>query len=272
MVSEKITSVKNEGIKDVLALRERRKRDAASLTLIDGIREFEAALEAGVAVQKVYLCPELIERKGASALEAKISKHNIQILETSKAVFEKISFGDRVEGILAVIKQPRRTLQDLKLGRNPLLVIVESVEKPGNLGAVLRTCDAAGVDGLIVCDGRTDVYNPNVIRASLGAVFMVPVVAGENQQVLDFLKSRQIRVIGTFPDSKKSYLKADYSVPTAILLGSEQEGLSPFWQKNADDKVQIEMSGKVNSLNVSTTAAIIAYEAVRQRQAGLNIN
>ena len=120
MVFEKITSVKNEGIKDVLALRERKGRDVANLTLIDGIREFETALEAGVAVQKVYLCPELIERKGASALEAKIFKHNIQILETSKAVFEKISFGDRAEGIVAVIKQPRRTLQDLKLGRNPL--------------------------------------------------------------------------------------------------------------------------------------------------------
>ena len=266
MAFEKIISVKNEGIKDVLSLRERKRRDADGLTLIDGIREFEAALDAGVVIEKVYLCPELIERKGASTLEAKISKHKIQILETSRVVFEKISFGDRVEGIVAVARPPRRALQDLKLGRNPLLVIVESVEKPGNLGAILRTCDAAGVDGLIVCDGRTDVYNPNAIRASLGAVFTVPVVACENQQALDFLRSRQIMVIGTFPDSRKSYLKADYSVPTAILLGSEQEGLSPFWQKNADDHVQITMSGKVNSLNVSISAAIMIYEAVRQRK------
>jgi RNA methyltransferase, TrmH family len=172
-----------------------------------------------------------------------------------------------LEGIVALARQPDLGLKNLKLGQNSLLVIVEGVEKPGNLGAILRTCDAAGVDGLIVCDGRTDVYNPNVIRASLGAVFTVPVVACENQQALDFLRSHQIRVIGTFPDSKKSYLKADYSVPAAILLGSEQEGLSPFWRENADDQVLITMSGKVNSLNVSISAAIVIYEALRQRMA-----
>lgn len=264
MAFEKITSAKNEGIKDVLGLRERKNRDAQGLTLIDGIREFETAIAAGVVIEKVYLCPELVERK-AKALEARIIQLKIPALEASRPVFEKIAFGDRVEGIVAVARQPQKTVQGFRLGRNPLLVVVEGIEKPGNLGAILRTCDAAGVDGLIVCDGRTDVYNPNVIRASLGAVFTVPVAAGENQTVLDFLKSQKIKIAGTFPDSKKSYLAGDYSGPSAILLGSEQEGLSGFWQKNADQKIQIPMSGKVNSLNVSTSAAIVIYEAVRQR-------
>lgn len=266
MASEKIVSFKNEGIKEVLGLRERKARDASGLTVIDGIREAEAALQAGVTIEKVYLCPEVLARKEASAFSAKLLKHNIHVLETSRPVLEKISFGERLEGIVAVVRQPDSNLDNLKLGKNPLLVIAEAVEKPGNLGAILRTCDAAGVNGLIVCDGRTDVYNPNVIRASLGAVFTVPVVSCSSRQALDFLKERKIHAVGTFPDAKVTYDKNDYSKASAIVLGSEQEGLSAFWHDNTDIKVTIPMSGRVNSLNVSATAAIVIYEAMRQRR------
>ncbi len=258
--------MKNEGIREVLALRDRKAREAGKLTVIDGNKEIQAALEAGVKFQTLYICEELIERKSASWFLARFAKMDVNILAASRPVFEKIAFGERLEGMVAVAHQPRLRLNDLKLRSPSLLVLVEGVEKPGNLGAILRTCDAAGADGLIVCEGRTDVYNPNVIRASLGAVFTVPVVSCDNQQALDFLKANKINVLGTFPDAPGSYVKNDFTKATAVVLGSEQEGLSAFWSKNADVKVSIPMSGQVNSLNVSTTAAIIAYEALRQRQ------
>lgn len=266
MASEKIVSFKNEGIKEVLVLRDRKARDASGSTVIDGIREVEAALQAGIPFQKVYLCPELFERKEAAALAVRLFKQKVSVLETSKPVFEKIAFGERLEGIVAIVRQPDVSLNNFKPAENPLLVIAEGVEKPGNLGAILRTCDAAGVDGLIVCDGRTDVYNPNVIRASLGAVFTVPVASCTNEQAFDFLKARKIQTVGTFPDAKSSYHENDYSKASAIILGSEQEGLSAFWRDHTDVKVTIPMSGSVNSLNVSATAAIVIYEAIRQRK------
>ena len=266
MAVEKITSLKNEGIREVISLRDRKARELNRLTVIDGIKEIEAALGAGVKFRTLYICAELIERRSASWFLARFSKLNVEILETSRPVFEKIAFGERMEGMVAVAHQPRLRLNDLKLRANALLVLVEGVEKPGNLGAILRTCDAAGVDGLIVCEGRTDVYNPNVIRASLGAVFTVPVVTCSNQEALDFCKANKVQILGTFPDAAVSYAKNDYARSTAFVLGSEQEGLSSFWSRNADVKVSIPMTGQVNSLNVSTTAAVILYEAVRQRK------
>ena len=265
MEFEKITSVKNVGINEALALRERKARDAAGLTIIDGIREVEAALQAGIVIQKIYMCPELMERKQVSALLTKISKLKIQILETSRPVFEKIAFGERLEGMIALARQPHRSLDDLALGPNPLLIVVEGVEKPGNLGAILRTCDAAGVDGLVVCDGRTDVYNPNVIRASLGAVFSVKTLQSSNEALLSFLKKNNISICAASPQAALPYTKVDFKKPTAVIVGSEHEGLNPFWLRHADGAMKIPMFGKVDSLNLSATAAVVIYEVLRQR-------
>jgi TrmH family RNA methyltransferase len=266
MPFEKITSVKNEGIKQLQTLRDRKGRDASGLSLVDGFRELELALAAGVTVKSVYLCLKLMDSNITARLEKDIRNKAQALFEVTEQVFEKISFGDRSDGIVAVIETPKLQLSRIKFSQHPLLVIVEGVEKPGNLGAILRTCDAAGVDGLIVCDGRTDVYNPNVIRASLGAVFTVGVVVCTNQEALEYLRKNKIKVAATLPDAVQSYWKADYTAPTAILLGSEQSGLSDFWHNNADQKIMVPMAGRVNSLNVSITAAVMIYEVLRQRK------
>ena len=267
MAFEKITSVKNEGIKKLLELRDRKGRDASGLTLIDGVREIKAALKANVSLQKIYVCPEILSSQEYDGLIGDAVKRNVEILETAKIVSEKIAFGDRNEGAVAVAKPDGRKFSDIRLGKNPLIVVVEQVEKPGNLGAILRTCDAAGVDAVLVCDAKTDIYNPNVIRSSLGAVFTVTVATGSNKNAQQFLKKNKITVAGTFPDASVPYDRHDYKKPSAIVLGSEQAGLSDFWHENSDVKIQIPMHGQVNSLNVSATAAIVIYEAVRQRNA-----
>lgn len=266
MPLERIVSLKNESIKKVAALRERKARDHEGLTIIDGVREFQMAVQAGVEVVEFYFCPPLMDKSDPQALMRLMSASNTRMVEVSSGIFEKINFGDRAEGITAVIRQPQKKLNDFKINKAPLLVIVEAVEKPGNLGAILRTCDAAGVDGLIVCDGRTDVYNPNVIRASLGAVFTVPVVVARNQDALNYLKDNGIKTAGTFPDARISFWQADFKSKSAVLLGSEQDGLSEFWREHADEQIQVPMQGAVNSLNVSITAALVIYEAMRQRK------
>ena len=265
MVFEKITSVKNEGIKKVLELRDRRGRDATGLTLIDGMREISAAIQANSVIEKIYLCPELLEAEALDALVRYGRERNVEILETTDVVFAKMAFGDRHEGVIVVAKPEVQTFAGLRLGKNPLLVVVEQVEKPGNLGAILRTCDAAGVDAVLVCDAKTDIYNPNVIRSSLGAVFTVKVATGSNSEAQQFLKANKIKIVGTFPQDAEPYAHFDFKGPSAVVLGSEQAGLSKFWQEHSDVKIQIPMRGQVNSLNVSATAAIVIYEAVRQR-------
>lgn len=266
MTSEKIISLKNENIKEVSALRDRKARDKRGLTVIDDVRELRMAINAGIEVREFYFCPALIEEDVLSSLMGVLSKKKIRTIEVSKSVLEKISFGDRIEGIVSVVRTPKRGLNDIQLGSSALLVVLEAVEKPGNLGAVLRTCDAAGADGLIVCDGGTDVYNPNVIRSSQGAVFTVPVVVADNKEALDYLRKHRIRSVGTFPGAKSSLWKADLKSSIAVVLGSEHSGLSEFWHKNADERIQVPMQGEVNSLNVSITAALALYEAMRQRE------
>jgi TrmH family RNA methyltransferase len=182
-------------------------------------------------------------------------------------VFEKISYRDNPDGWLAVFPTPRRTLADIRLGERPLIVVAESVEKPGNLGAMLRTADAAGVDAFLVSDPRADLYGPNVVRASRGTVFSVRVASGSSEEVFDFLKQHGIRVLAATPSATKPYTSEDLRGPVAIAVGTEDEGLTGFWLGRADSKVLIPMSGKVNSLNVSIATALIVYEAVRQRSA-----
>jgi RNA methyltransferase, TrmH family len=261
-----ITSLENPHIKGVVRLKDRAARDETGLTVIDGLREVSRAFEAGATFKEIYLCRELFEKYGKKSFLAKIEAKEIPIFEVTKEIFHKIAFGDRREGIVGICQPALKTLMEIPIKEGSLFVVVEDVEKPGNLGAILRSCDGAGVDALIVSDPRTDIYNPNVIRASVASVFSVPVVQAINEEVFPFLRERGVRIVATSPDGEKIYANANLKGSVAIVVGSEQKGLSSFWMTHADVKVRIPMHGKSDSLNVSITTAIIVYEAVRQRE------
>ncbi len=258
-----ITSTQNQLIKETAALREHKARNKTGLTLIDGQRELERALQAGIELVRVFYCPKLI---GGSLNLKSLEAGGTQCIEVADHVFAKLAYGQRVEGVIGVARVPPQQMGELKLSANPLIVVVESIEKPGNLGAILRTCDGAGVEALLISDLKTDIYNPNVIRASVGTVFTVPAAAGTNEEIAAFLKAKGIKTLGAFPDAKDVYTRADLKGPVAVVLGTEDEGLSPFWQRHCNLKVKIPMAGQSDSLNVSVSAAIIIYEALRQRR------
>ena len=262
MTSKKITSLTNARVKHVVALRDRKTREAQGLTIVEGRREIARALEAGVPVKELYICRELLESEQIGNIVAPRGKN---VYETTKEVFAKISYGDRSDGVLAVCAPLRLSFKDFSPKASSLFVVVEGVEKPGNLGAILRTCDGAGVDGVIVCDGKTDMTNPNVIRASLGTSFSVKVVVSSNEQALAFLKSKNIQICAALPQAKTLYTKAKLTNALAIVVGSEQSGLTKFWSSSADLKVNIPMRGRADSLNVSASTAILLYEIIRQR-------
>ncbi|MEW6400895.1 MAG: RNA methyltransferase [Chloroflexota bacterium] len=256
-----ITSLQNPRVKHIVKLREdKRQRQQDGLMLVEGYDEIALAAAAGHKPQTLLTAPEIAARRvDISAAET---------ITVNRAVFEKMSYRDNPDGWLAVFPIPNTSLGDLNLSENPLVIVAESVEKPGNLGAILRTADAAHVDALLVCDPRVDVWNPNVVRASRGAVFAVPTVEAESSDALAFLRSRKMRVLAATPSAEALYTSVDLTQPVAIAVGTEDEGLTDFWMSNADLKVKIPMLGKVNSLNVSIATALITYEAIRQRNAG----
>jgi TrmH family RNA methyltransferase len=222
----------------------------------------ELALASGLHPQEIYFCEALAAGRPAAVLDRNPAS-------VTRAVFEKMSQRENPDGWLAVFPIPRRTFESLHLSPVPFLVLAESVEKPGNLGAILRTADAAGVDGLLVCDPRVDLYNPNVVRASRGTLFTVSAVETSNSEALAWLRANRIQVLASTPRADTVYTAVDLRQPVCIALGTEDEGLTDFWLENADLKVKIPMAGRVNSLNVSTSTAIILYEVVRQRRSSL---
>lgn len=267
MPRDKITSLANPHVKELVRLRTARQRKSSGLTIVDGPREVLRALESGIKFQEFYVCPELFgSGEEEKQLETKLSGVKVPVYEVTKPVFAKIAYGDREEGVLGICQTPRRSLADFQLGADPLVVVIERVEKPGNLGAILRTCDAAGVDGVFVCDSKTDLYNPNVIRASVGTIFTVNTVVCSSDEALRFLKNQRVKVYAASPQAQTVYIQMDLTGAVAFVLGGEQEGLSDFWEKNADARVKIPMHGRADSLNVSTSAAILIYEALRQRE------
>jgi RNA methyltransferase, TrmH family len=253
-----ITSPQNPRVKHIVRLREeKRQRREDGLMLVEGYDEIQLALSAGHTPRTLFSAPELIARQ--------IDGIDTENLTVSRAVFEKMSYRERPDGWLAVFPIPHTSLHDLEVRPSPLIVIAESVEKPGNLGAILRTADAAHVDALLVCDPRVDPWNPNVVRASRGALFSVPLVECDSASALAWLNGRGIRVLAATPSAEFTYSDVDLRQPVAIAVGTEDEGLSEFWMSSADLQVRIPMGGRVNSLNVSVSAALILYEAVRQR-------
>ncbi len=254
-----ITSLQNDRIKHLVKLRDdKRQRQRDGLMLVEGRDEIELALAAGFVPTTVITCPELTD--------SDFRPQTSDLLTVTVPVFEKISYRENPDGWLAVFPTPTKSLSDLQLGDTPLIIVAESVEKPGNLGAMLRTADAAGVTALLVCDPRADLYGPNVVRASRGTIFTVSTASGSSQEVFEFLKQHETRILAATPSATQPYTSEDLRGRVAIAVGTEDEGLTDFWLEHADARLLIPMSGKVNSLNVSIATALIVYEALRQRQ------
>ena len=253
-----ITSLQNPKIKHLVKLREnKRQRQQDGLMLVEGVDELTLALSSGLKPDALFNAPEI----DSTSLD--VSSYTITTV--TRAVFEKISYRDTPDGWLGIFPVPHKTLDDIQLGKFPFIILAESVEKPGNLGAILRTADAAHVDAVIVCDRRVDIWNPNVVRASRGALFTVPTVEADNESVLAWLHTNKMRVLAATPSADVNYTEVDLREPVAIAVGTEDEGLTDFWMSKADLRVKIPMLGKVNSLNVSIATALITYEVVRQR-------
>jgi RNA methyltransferase, TrmH family len=259
-----ITSLQNPRIKRAIRLRDARARRRLGWMLIDGIREIHRAWEAGVELVEVY-CFGTEGQSEANALLERLAEARVSVLQVTGPVFQKLAFGQRSAGFVAVAKVPDLTLDRLVLPEEAVVAVLEGVEKPGNLGAVLRSADAAGVAAVIVADGGTDLYNPNAIRASLGAIFTVPVAAATGQQVLGWLRRQGFSVYAAWVDGVEDYSQVAYRGRSAFVLGSEAHGLSELWRGDGMTRVRIPMCGVVDSLNVSATAAVLFYEALHQK-------
>jgi TrmH family RNA methyltransferase len=260
-----ITSPANPRVKAAVALRERRERTRRGLTLVDGAREVRRALDAGIDVVEAFVCDPLLTGADAAAALAALRTQTAPVHRVSRTVFSTLAFGDRAEGLVLVVRVPSLALDDLALPANPLVVVLEGVEKPGNVGAVLRSADGAGADAVIAASPRTDLINPNVIRASAGTVFNVPLAAGSTDEVLAWLRTHAIPILATRVEGARSYTTVDLRGPVAIAMGAEDAGLSDAWHGDGIEAITLPMLGIADSLNVAATAAIVLYEARRQR-------
>ncbi len=260
-----ITSLQNPRVKNVVKLRKRSHRDEAGLLLIEGYRELKRALENNLHPHELFYCPALFQGGNEPELVDRCRGAGAQLFECDEPVFRKMAYRDRPEGLLATGPQIQWTLEDLPDADRPLILVAEHIEKPGNLGTILRSADAAGVHAVIVCDRCTDINNPNVVRASIGTLFALPVIEASSEDVIHTLKERNIRVIAATPHADRNHTEADYTGGTAILVGAEQYGLSEHWMNAADVRIRIPMLGQCDSLNVAAAATILLYEAVRQR-------
>ena len=260
-----ITSAQNPKIKRLLQLQQKSsERRKAGLFVVEGIREVERCLEKGYEIDTIFYLNKPMAENISKIIE---KNKGIKLFEVSPTIYEKIAYRGSTEGVIAEVKTKDKTLNDLNLSENPLVVVLESVEKPGNLGAILRSADAAGADALIVCDPLTDLYNPNLIRNSTGAIFSVPCVACTSEECIKYLKENNIQILTAQLQDSELYYDTDMKRGTAIVMGTEATGLTDIWRKAADAHIRIPMLGITDSLNVSVSAAILLYEAVRQREA-----
>ncbi|MBQ9644949.1 MAG: RNA methyltransferase [Prevotella sp.] len=257
---EQITSLQNPKVKRLVALQQKSgERRREGLFVVEGRQELQHCISAGFEVDTVFYCPELPGGEAPGTMAARC-------FAVTREVYERVAYRGTTEGVIAEVRTRTLTLQDLRLPERPLIVVLESVEKPGNLGAVLRSADASGVDAVVVCDPLTDLYNPNLIRSSVGAAFTVPCVACSSAECIAFLKERGIQILTAQLQDSTLYYDTDMTRATAIVMGTEHDGLTPQWRQAADAHIRIPMLGRVDSLNVSVSAAILMFEAVRQRQ------
>ena len=248
-----ITSKTNPQVKNLVKLRNAKERKEQNKIIIEGYREISRAVTCGFQIDTLYICPEIAD-KGKD-----IPSKNVE--EVSLDVFDKIAYREGSDGLLALAVPKYAELNSFKPGKDPLIIVLETVEKPGNLGAVMRTADAAGVDAVIIADPRTDIFNPNAIRASIGCIFSVPLFACTSEKCIQWL-----RLYCTYLKASIDYLEADFRKGSAIVMGTEATGISDIWVQEADQNIIIPMNGIADSLNVSVTTAIVTFEAVRQRR------
>lgn len=271
-----ITSAQNQKIKETVALIEKSKeRRQQKLFVVEGVREIEACIRNGYSIRSVFFNSQIIGADKIESIFCNGVQHQPsgaatlpQFFSLSPAAYSKIAYRENTEGMVAVVEEKRLSLEDIKFGRKwaqPLVLVIESVEKPGNLGALLRTADACGIDAVLVCDPLTDLYNPNLIRSSLGGIFTNQVVACSNSQALEWLRNNNINIFTAQLQDSSWYYQTDMAAPTAIVMGTESTGLTQFWREASNAKIKIPMLGELDSLNVSVSAAVLCYEAVRQR-------
>ena len=258
----KVTSSQNPRLKAARRLKDRRERDRTGLFVIEGYRELSRA--KNIELVTLFISPTLFLGSNEQALIKSFG--NIEIIELTADLFQKLSFRDRPDGLFAIAKQPSLSMDTLQLSDNPFLLVAEAIEKPGNLGSILRSCDAAGVDACIVADRCTDIYNPNVVRASVGTLFTVPTYEMSGDDILIWLQRHKIAIVATTPDATDEFTKADLTGPVAITVGTEQLGLSKPWLDAATIKVRIPMMGTADSLNVASATTLALYEVLRQRR------
>ena len=274
IIPEIISSLQNPRIKQIVKWRDRADRDSDQVVLIEGYRALLRALAGGYPVQEVYICPELFQGDNEEALLERLQQQGARIYQVSAPAFCKMAYRDRPEGLLGIGAQRHRTLQELPVPDKPgFFLVTEQIEKPGNLGTIMRSADAVQVDGLILCDSRTDLFNPNVVRASTGNLFTLPIAEAGSAEAIAWLKASGVQIYVASPHVDELYTEIDMTVPLALVVGAEQFGLSKSWLDAADRKLRLPMLGEADSLNVATATALLLYECVRQRlAAGLIID
>ena len=257
-----ITSIQNPFIKSLLQLQEKAKaRKQSGTFLIEGQREIELAIQGDYQLETILFLPDLINLTQINT----ITKQQIPLIEINREVYQKLAYRDTTEGILAVARTKSMHLQDLKLSDNPLILIAEAPEKPGNIGALLRTADAANLDAVIIANPKSDLYNPNIVRSSVGGLFTNQIATGTTEEIIKFLEANKINSFSATLQNSTSYHTQDFSKPTAIVVGTEATGLSQEWRDKATQNINIPMQGAIDSMNVSVAAAILIFEAKRQR-------
>ena len=264
--SQIISSTQNAKVKQVMLLQQKSaERRRQGRFIVEGARELVHCMEAGYVAVSIFYCRDILSAyEGAADILALVRR--VESYEVTPKVYERLAYRGSTEGVVAVMKAKTLTLNDLQLSASPLVMVLERVEKPGNLGAVLRSADAAAADAVIVCDPLTDLYNPNLIRSSIGAIFTVPTVACSSKECIDFLKAHHIQILTAQLQDSRLYYDTDMRKPTAIVMGTESTGLTDIWREAADAHIRIPMLGRLDSLNVSVSAAILLFEAVRQRE------
>ncbi len=263
-----ITSLQNPRLKDLVRLQKRPYRDEREVIVVEGYREVKRMLDNGRKPLALFFAPAFYQGANEPDLVRRCGEAGAELFECNAESFQKAAYRDRPEGLIALTPQVARRLGELQLPDRPLLLVAEAIEKPGNLGSLLRSADAAGVNAVIVCDRCTDVHNPNVVRSSIGTLFSLPVVEAESGETLDWLRARGIRILAATPHAEREYTACDMTQGLALVVGTEKFGLSSRWMDQADERVRIPMLGQIDSLNVAAATTLLLYEAVRQRRGG----
>ena len=261
-----IESLQNPRIKSLVKLRKSSERRIQKKTLIEGCREVKRALEGNHPIDEFYICQKLLNPKSLYLISTYAHQNAISVYNCKESVFKKITYRETSDGVIALAPLIRWKLTEINLSPNPLILIAEGVEKPGNIGTLIRSADAAGVNTVILINSKTDISNPNVIRASMGSLFLLPVIECTTDECFDWLEKNNIQSIGLTPEAKQLYSETDYTIPTALIVGSEDQGITPQCKKRLTEKVFLPMKGYNDSLNVSSAAAIVLYESIRQRE------